>query len=620
MKDSDSRIGLSIGSMGVVFGDIGTSPLYAFRESVIATKGVRDLVSADVYGVLSLILWSLILIVTCKYVLMLLRVDDNGEGGTLALMALARRVIGPSPTVLFFGVIGTALLFGDGVITPAVSVLAAVEGLELLTPAFAPNVVQITVAILVALFAIQSRGTARVATFFGPIMLLWFVVIAMAAVPLIVQHPEVLRALNPLLAISFMLDHGVIGFIALGSVFLVVTGAEAIYADLGHFGRQPIQMAWLFIVLPSLALNYMGQAAMIISDPGAVENPFFLMLPQSALVPMVILATVATVIASQAIITAAHSIARQAIQLGLLPRLEVRHTSTERQGQIFLPLVNSILLIGVVFLVITFRSSSALASAYGIAVNGVMLVTTCLAFLVVWKIWKWSLFFAAALTAPFLVIDASFLAANLRKVVDGGWLPITLAAALSIVMYTWRKGTRLLSEKIRARAIPLDDLIPMLDKKPPHCVPGTAVYLTSDPYSAPPALMHMLKHYKVLHETNVILTVLTEPTPRVQIEDRVKIEPIGNFFSRVTLRFGYLESTSIPRGLAIARKLGWRFDIMSTSFLLSRRSLNHAASSEMPRWQDRLFITLARNVSADDASYYEIPSGRLIEVGTQVLV
>jgi KUP system potassium uptake protein len=618
-----SILQLSLGSIGVVFGDIGTSPLYTFRQglgpSTYYSSGA--VATAEVYGVLSLILWALILIVTCKYVLVLLRVDDHGEGGVLALMALARRVIGPSSAVLFFGIIGTALFFGDGFITPAVSVLSAVEGLKIEAPALAPLVVPVTLVILVALFAIQSRGTARVAAFFGPIMLLWFATIAVAAVPLIIRHPEVLLALNPLRAISFMLDHRAsVVFSTLGAIFLAVTGAEAIYADLGHFGRRPIQTAWLLIVLPSLMLNYMGQAAIVISDPKAIENPFYLMFPDWALKPVIGIATLATVIASQAVITAVHSLARQAIQLGLLPRLEVRHTSTEHEGQIYLPLVNTILLVVVVILVLMFSSSDALASAYGIAVSGVMLVTTCLAFLVSWKIWKWSLFLVTALTVPFFVIEAIFLAANLTKLPDGGWLPITLAAALSIVMYTWLKGTRLLSEKIRRQEIPLDDLVKMLDNRPPHRVSGTAVYLTSDPNYAPVALLHMLKHYKVLHEHNVILAVLIESTPRVPREDRVKIEPIGLSFSRVTLRFGYMDSASIPRGLALARKLGWRFDIMSTSFLLSRPLLNQAARSEMPRWQDRLFIALARSVTADDASYFEIPSARLIEVGSQVLV
>jgi KUP system potassium uptake protein len=606
--------------MGIVFGDIGTSPLYAFREGLLTASAGEPVTSAVVYGVLSLILWALILIVTFKYVLVLLRVDNNGEGGTLALVALAHRIIGPSSIVLFLGVIGTALFFGDGFITPAISVLSAVEGLRLVTPAFDHYVVQITIVILTALFTIQSRGTARVASFFGPIVLLWFSVIAVSALPLIVRHSEVLLALNPFYAVSFMLHHGVIGFFTLGAIFLAVTGAEAIYANLGHFGRRPIQTAWLLFVLPSLALNYMGQAALVISNPSAIQNPFFLMFPGWALIPLVILATVATVIASQAVITAAHSLARQAFQLGLLPRLEVRHTSSTHEGQIYLPLVNTIFFAGTIFSVIMFQSSSSLASAYGIAVSGVMLVTTILVFLVSRKIWRRSLFLAAALVAPFLMVDLIFLAANLLKIVEGGWFQVTTAATLSIVMYTWQRGSKLLAEKMRALEFPVDDLIQMLDKRPPNRVSGTAVFLTDDPYNAPMALMHMLKHLKVLHENNVLLTVHIESTPRVPLEDRVKIEPIGLSFSRVALRFGYMESASIPRGLAIARRLGWRFDIMSTSFLLSRRLLNQATLSAMPRWQDWLFIALARNVSADEASFFEIPRTRVIELSSQVVI
>ncbi|WP_245430937.1 potassium transporter Kup [Rhodoplanes roseus] len=607
-----------IGSIGVVYGDIGTSPLYAFREAVMAAGGgAAD--RAAVLGVLSLILWALVLVVTCKYVLILLHADNNGEGGTLTLMALAKRAAGHGSVMLAFGIAGAALFFGDALITPAISVLSAVEGLKIVTPAFDHAVVPITVVILVGLFAVQSHGTARVAALFGPIMIVWFVVIAAAGLAHVADDPGVVAALDPRHAVMFLWGHGHIGFVTLGAVFLAVTGAEALYADLGHFGRRPIQVAWLALVLPSLALNYFGQAALVLAHPEAIENPFFLLVPEWALIPMVALATVATVIASQAVITGAYSLTRQAIQLGLLPRLEVRHTSEAQEGQIYLPRVNHALLLGVLLLVALFRSSSALAAAYGISVTGTMVVTAAMAFVVIWRVWGWSPLVAAAVMVPFFVIDLAFLAANLLKVVDGGWVPLVFATGVGVLMATWQRGTRLLFEKTRRLETPLDGLVAMLERKPPQRVPGTAVFLTADPNSAPTALMHSLKHYKVLHENNVILNVVTLHTPRVKPSDRVTIEKISASFSRVTLRFGYMESPNVPRALAVARKLGWQFDIMSTSFFLSRRLLKPAARSSMPHWQDRLFITLARTAN-DATEYFQIPTGRVVEIGTQVTI
>jgi KUP system potassium uptake protein len=611
---------LMLGSIGVVYGDIGTSPLYAFREAVIAATGSGSVNRGAVLGVLSLILWALIVVVTLKYVLILLRADNHGEGGTLALMALAQRAVSyGAGTIVLLGVISGALFYGDAVITPALSVLSAIEGIKLVTAAFDPYVVPLTVLILFVLFAVQSRGTARVAAFFGPVMCVWFGVIAIAAINPIMKHPEVLFALNPFHAVWFMLHHGVIGFVTLGAVFLAVTGAEALYADLGHFGKRPIQTAWLFIVLPSLALNYLGQGALVIADPRAVENPFFLMFPDWALLPMVCLATVATVIASQAVITGAYSLTRQAIQLGLLPRFEIRHTSEAHSGQIYIPRINMLLLVAVTLLVLMFRSSSALASAYGISVTGTMVVTAMMGFVVIWRVWRWSAIAAAALIAPFLFLDLTFLAANLLKVFEGGWVPLALGSVVMLLMYTWRRGSRLLFEKSRKLEFPLADLVAMLEKRPPQRVPGTAVFLTSDPISAPTALMHSLKHYKVLHEKNVILTIETAPTPRIDPSERVRMEEISATFSKVTLRFGFMESPNVPKTLAIARKLGWHFDIMSTSFFLSRRALKPAAHSGMPRWQDHLFIALSRTAN-DATDYFQIPTGRVVEVGTQVTV
>src|ERR1700710_1509965 len=612
---------LMLGSIGVVYGDIGTSPLYALREAVVAASGASaDAAPQAVLGVLSLILWALIVVVTLKYVLILLRADNHGEGGTLALMALAQRAVGHGAGVIvLLGIVSGALFYGDAVITPALSVLSAIEGIKLVTETFEPYVVPLTVIILLVLFAVQSRGTARVASFFGPVMCVWFAVIAIAAIPPIVQHPEVLFALNPFHAVSFMLHHGIIGFVTLGAVFLAVTGAEALYADLGHFGKRPIQTAWLFIVLPSLALNYLGQGALLMADPHAVANPFFLMFPDWALLPMVSLATVATVIASQAVITGAYSLTRQAIQLGMMPRFEIRHTSESHSGQIYIPRVNMLLSIGVVLLIVLFRSSSALASAYGIAVTGTMVVTAMMGFVVIWKVWKWSPIAAAALIAPFLFLDLTFLDANLLKVLEGGWVPLALGGVVMLLMYTWRRGSRLLFEKSRKLEFPLTDLVAMLEKRPPQRVPGTAVFLTSDPASAPTALMHSLKHYKVLHEKNVILTIETAPTPRIDPAERVRLEEISATFSKITLRFGFMESPNVPKALAIARKLGWQFGIMSTSFFLSRRALKPAAHSGMPRWQDHLFIALSRTAN-DATDYFQIPSGRVVEVGTQVTI
>ncbi len=622
--DASAKVGfwpLALGSIGVVYGDIGTSPLYALREAVLAATGSGNPASeAVVLGILSLIIWALLLVVTAKYVLILLRADNNGEGGTLALMALASRALMRRGGLVFFlGIISGALFYGDAIITPALSVLSAIEGMKIVTPTFDAYVVPLTVLVLVSLFAVQSRGTASVAAFFGPIMLLWFVAIAGGGIWHVGQNLRVLLAFNPWYGVNFLLHHGVVGFYTLGAVFLVVTGAEALYADLGHFGRGPIRAAWLVVVLPALLFNYLGQGALVLADPKSVENPFFLLFPDWGLLPMVLLATVATVIASQAVITGAYSLTQQAIQLGLLPRFEIRHTSEALFGQIYMPRVNTLLLVGVLLLVALFRSSSALASAYGIAVTGTMVVTAIMAIIVVWRVWQWPLIGALALMLPFVFIDFTFLTANLLKIFEGGWVPLALGTIVMTVMYTWRRGSRLLFEKTRRSETPLKSLVKSLEKKPPARVSGTAVFLTSDPVSAPTALLHSLKHYKVLHEKNVILTIETADTPRIDPAERVRIEPVGKTFSRVVLRFGFMETPNVPKALGIARKLGWQFDIMSTSFFLSRRSLKPAADSGMPRWQDRLFIGLTR-VANDATDYYQIPTGRVVEVGTQVTI
>ena len=611
---------LSLGSVGVVYGDIGTSPLYAFREAALAASGEHGVTQAIVLGVLSLIVWSLIVTVTLKYVLLLLNADNNGEGGTLSLMALATRAIGRrTPFILILGVIGASMFLGDSVITPAISVLSAVEGLKLASPAFSEYVAPLTVFILVALFAAQSRGTATVAAFFGPVMVVWFVSIAIAGALHIHEDPHVLLALNPTYAVSFLLTHGHIGLVTLGAVFLVVTGGEALYADLGHFGKKPIQTAWLCLVLPALLINYFGQGAKVLADPAAIENPFYRLVPEAFLVPMIVMATAATVIASQAVITGAYSLVHQAIQLGLLPRLAILHTSASHVGQIYIPRVTISLLIGVLLLVGLFRSSSALASAYGIAVATTMVVDVMLAFFVIWKLWKWKLWQAGLAILPLFLVDATFFSANFLKLFEGAWLPLLFGVTMVLVILTWRRGTGILLNKTRRAEVPVDTLLHNLERKPPHIVPGTAVFLTSDPDFAPTALLHNLKHNKILHQHNVILTIVTGDTPRVPESDRVQFTPLSEHFARVTLKFGYMDTPNVPKALAIARKHGWQFDIMSTSFFLSRRTLRPSAQSGMPTWQDRLFIALARSAS-DATDFFQIPTGRVVEVGTQVTV
>ncbi len=611
---------LMIGSVGVVYGDIGTSPLYALREGVLAASGGGVVNPDSVIGILSLMLWSLIVIVTLKYVFILLRADNEGEGGILSLYALASRAVGRSIPLLFLcGAAGAALFYGDALITPALSVLSAVEGLKLVTTAFDPYILPLTIAIIFGLFFVQSQGTGVVSKLFGPLTFVWFVVMAIGGAVHIFDHPGVLMAFNPVHAVVFLSSHGVIGLVALGAVFLTVTGAEALYADLGHFGRKPIQFAWMFIVFPSLAINYLGQGALVIANPAALENPFFLLYPDWALLPMVILATIATIIASQAVISGAFSLTQQAIQLRILPRMEIRHTSVDQKGQIYMPQINAMLLFGVLILVMLFGSSSSLATAYGISVTGTMVVTGVLAFIVVWKYWRWPLWAAATLMFPFLVIDMVFLGANMMKILSGGYVPLMFAAVVMLVMYTWVRGTTLLSAKSRRTDIPLLQMIEILEKKPPVRVPGTAVFLTSDPETAPVSLMHSLKHYKVLHDSNVILTVKTSDAPRVNDCERITMERLSDGFMKVTMMFGYMEEPNVPRALGLCRQRGWKFDIMSTSFFVSRRSLRPSAKSDMPMWQDRLFIMLARNAS-DATDYFHIPTGRVVEIGTQITI
>ncbi|RWN66652.1 MAG: potassium transporter Kup [Mesorhizobium sp.] len=611
---------LMLGALGVVYGDIGTSPIYAFREALHASAGGNVANRGDILGVLSLIIWSLTITVTIKYIMFVLRADNRGEGGVLSLMALARNSFPTrSAVILGIGIVGAALFFGDAVITPAISVLSAVEGMNVVTPTFQPYVVPLTLAILAIVFAVQRFGTGGVGLVFGPVTALWFLAIGLSGLNHIMDDPEILLAISPHYFVSFLINSPEVAFVTVGAVFLAVTGAEALYADLGHFGRKPIVLAWLAIVFPCLLLNYVGQGAFVLANGGVVGHPFFEMNEGWMLIPMVVLATAATVIASQAVISGAFSLTRQAVQLSMLPRLEILHTSERQSGQIYMPRVNMLLALVVMLLVVGFGESSKLASAYGISVTGNMLVTNILLYVVMTRIWKWPLGVAIALMAVFAFVDTGFFAANIVKVFEGGWASLAIAAVIVMTMWTWIRGTRYLFDKTRRNEIPLDSLAGNLLKRKPQLMSGTAVFLTSDPASAPTALMHSLKHYKVLHEQNVILSVVTAQQPVVPDSDRVKMETINELFMRVTLTFGYMEQPNIPRALAICRKQGWKFDIMTTSFFLSRRSLKASPNSGMPVWQDKLFIGLART-AADATEYFQIPTGRVVEIGTQVAI
>jgi KUP system potassium uptake protein len=611
-------LALALGSVGVVFGDIGTSPLYAFRESIHHASG-DGLTRDEIIGTVSLLLWALILVITLKYVFFIMRADNKGEGGLLSLMALAQGKRTSMGIVFILGIVGAALFYGDAVLTPAISVLSAVEGLKLVTPVFTPFVIPITIAILLLLFSMQNRGTSKVAALFGPVTALWFLAIAALGAWHILDDFAILLAFNPLNAIGFTLSHGWAALFVLGAVFLVLTGAEALYADMGHFGRKPIRAAWLAFVLPALALNYLGQGAYVLHYPEGADNPFFRMTPEWALIPMVALATAATVIASQAVITGAFSLTRQAIQLGMLPRMEIRHTSADLSGQIYLPHVNRLLLIGVVLLVLLFETSSNLASAYGIAVAGTMLVETLLAFVYVRRVRQWTLPLAAAVVLPFLFIDLVFVVANGLKLGDGGYAPVLLAVVIILLIWSWVRGSRLLLDKLRRESVDLSDLVTMVQSKSIHRVPGTAVFLTNNEGAAPSALMHNLKHNKVLHAQNFIVTVHTADTPRVDPDKALQIERLSDEITKVSMTFGFMETPNVPRLLSRCRKDGFDFDIMSTSFFLSHRSLKPAVQSAMPRWQDKLFVALAgRATSATD--FFQIPSQRVVEMGMQILI
>ncbi len=616
-----SGFSLVVAAIGVVFGDIGTSPLYTLKEAFSPHYGlVND--HDTVLGVLSLAFWALMIVVTLKYVTIIMRADNDGEGGIMALMSLARRTLRNGSRAAYvvgiFGIFGASLFFGDGVITPAISVMGAVEGLEVAAPSLHPFIVPITIVVLLAVFAAQRFGTAKVGKVFGPVTTLWFLSLAAIGLWNIFDAPEVLKAFNPWWSVRFFMDHGWHGIFILGAVVLVVTGGEALYADMGHFGARPIRLAWYWFVLPCLLLNYLGQGALVLSQPDAVENPFFEAVPQWALYPMIVLATMAAVIASQAVITGAFSVSRQAMQLGYIPRMQIKHTSHDTIGQIYIPGINWALMVMVIGLVLAFRSSTNLAVAYGISVSATMFIDTLLLALVARALWpKWRSW-VLPLCGVFLLVDASFVIANGAKFFDGAWFPVVLGLLVFLLMRTWRRGRELLQEEIRKDGINLDAFLPGLMLAPPVRVPGTAVFLTADPTVVPHALMHNLKHNKVLHERNVFLTVETLQVPYVPAGKRLKIDAIGDEFYRVIVKFGFMETPDVP--LALMRSCdqgGIYFDPMDTTYFASRETIVPSAHRGMPVWRDKLFAFMHRN-AASATGFFRIPGNRLVELGAQV--
>ena len=618
--DARRLAALSLAAIGVVYGDIGTSPLYTIKECFGGEHGLA-VNPANVLGIASLIFWSLVVVVTLKYVLFVMRADNRGEGGILALLALAmhtshadKRRMGP---VMVMGLFGAALFFGDSIITPAMSVLSAVEGLEVASPAFTRYVEPITLAVITVLFVVQSHGTTRIGAVFGPIMVVWFVTLACFGVAEIASAPAILAALNPMHGALFLVHHGFHAFMVLGSVVLAVTGGEALYADMGHFGKRPIKLAWFALVLPALVLNYYGQAALLLGDPEAARNPFYLLVPEILLYPMIALSTAATVIASQAVISGAFSLSRQAVQLGFSPRLEIRHTSDEEEGQIYIPRANWGLYLGIVVLVLGFKSSSNLAAAYGIAVTGTMITTTVLALVVARTLWNWSLAACVAVGAGFLVVDTAFLGANLIKIPDGGWFPLMVGLGMFLLMATWKRGRQILSKRLAEDSMPVELFLARQKENPTHRVPGTAIYMTGNPETLPVALLHNLKHNKVLHERVVFMTVEFEDIPRVPAKDRVVVQGLAEGFYAITVRYGFFQEPDLPKVLRLCKAFGLEFDVMQTSFFLGRETLIPSIHPEMAEWREKLFVVMSRNsVSATD--FFRIPAGRVVELGTQV--
>ncbi len=611
---------LALAAVGVVFGDIGTSPLYTLRECFTGHHAL-PLTEDNILGVLSLIIWSITFVVTIKYVLFVMRIDNEGEGGVLALLALALRYVKKARygagTLVALGLFGAALFYGDSVITPAISVLSAMEGLKIATPVFDPFIVPFTLLVITGLFAIQSRGTEKVGAFFGPIVAMWFIALALAGIYQIIGNPRVLLAINPAYAVKFFLHNGSFGFFTLGAVVLALTGAEALYADMGHFGRKPIVAAWLWFVMPALVLNYLGQGALLMDKPEALENPFYLAFPDWALYPMVLLATCASVIASQAVISGAFSITRAAMQLGYSPRMDVRHTSEQAIGQIYIPQVNWALYAIVVGLVIAFHSSSNLAAAYGIAVTGTMVITATLSYAIVRHKWAWPRSLTLAVIVPFLVVDLAFLAANALKIADGGWFPLVMGGMLFILMTTWKRGREIVAERLQEGTIPLASFFSRQSSSKTHRVTGTAVFMTANSQVVPYALLHNLKHNKVLHDRVILLTVSTENIPYVSERDRLVLQPLDQNFFRIQIRYGFAQDPNVPAVLQRCKEFGLPISMMETSFFLSRETLISTIRPGMATWREHLFISMAKNaVSATD--FFKIPANRVVELGTQI--
>ncbi|MDK9726252.1 MAG: potassium transporter Kup [Sterolibacteriaceae bacterium MAG5] len=614
---------LSLAALGVVYGDIGTSPLYAIKEVFGNAHHPVPITPGNVLGILSLVFWSLVIVVSLKYVLLILRADNNGEGGIMALMArvLAGEGIGERTRrgVVLLGLFGAALFYGDGLITPAISVLSAVEGLEVATPVFAPYIVPITLGVVVGLFSIQRHGTARVGVSFGPITALWFIALAVLGIAQIAGHPAVMKALWPGYALGFLAADPGLGFLAMGSVFLAVTGAEALYADMGHFGRTPIRLAWFGLVLPALLLNYFGQGALLLADPATIRNPFYLMAPDWFLLPLVGLATAATVIASQAVISGVYSITQQAIQLGYAPRMELEHTSGSQIGQIYMPGVNWLMLFGVAALVLAFRSSSSLAAAYGIAVTGTMIITTLFAYLVARHQWQWSRLAAIPVFGALLALDLVFLGANSTKIVDGGWFPLVFGGFLYLLLSTWKRGRELLHERLDTGSLALVDFIPALETPETVSVPGTAIFMTPYRDHVPHALLHNLKHNKVLHERVVMATVAVHPVPRIPEAQRVVVERLSHRFYRVQIHFGFLEQPDVPAALDWCAEQGLDIDSMATSYFLGRETVVPQVGTALPYWREKLFATLYRNARTA-ADFFRLPPNQVVELGTRVVL
>jgi KUP system potassium uptake protein len=610
---------LTIGALGVVYGDIGTSPLYAMRECFHGAHAVAA-TPVNVMGVMSLILYSLLIIISIKYITFVMRADNHGEGGILALMALVpntSRPGGKTGVLVGLGLFGAALLYGDGMITPAISVLGAVEGLSVATPLFEPYIIPITIVILVSLFLIQHRGTGGVGLLFGPVMILWFVVIAILGIRWIGSEPRILGAINPLHAWTFFHQNGYRGFLVLGSVFLVVTGGEALYADMGHFGKRPIRIAWSVLVLPALVLNYFGQGALLLHDPVHSEHPFYLLAPAWGLYPLVALATAAAVIASQALISGAFSLTQQAIQLGYSPRLDIDYTSTEEKGQIFVPQVNWALMVSTIGLVVGFRSSSNLAAAYGIAVTMTMVITTVLLYFVARRVWRWNLAVAGSIAAFFIAIDLAFFGANALKVVQGGWFPLVVGVFIFTLMTTWKRGRAIVAARLMARAYPFDRFMEHITKDPPHRVTGTAVFMTGTSGATPPALLHNLAHNKVLHEQIVLCTVTTESVPFVSRERHAVLEELGDRFYRLSVVYGFAQQPNVPEAMRIAAEQGLVYDENETTYFLGRETLLVTRNPGMALWRERVFVLMTRNAVRATA-FFRIPAERVVELGMQI--